>query len=152
MSSDLGTIFGSGGLVISIISMIYAAINHKRIRAKCCGRSLDFEINIDSTEEAGTGQKKAAGTGLQTQEHHSLDVPTPIIPPPSKNLRPPTPISFDTIRKIQLFGKKRGATITPVAEDDDGSTHIRVQPAKNPRKWVRNEAEDVDADADAELR
>lgn len=51
MSSDLGTIFGSGGLVISIISMIYAAINHKRIRAKCCGRNLDFEINIDSTEK-----------------------------------------------------------------------------------------------------
>jgi hypothetical protein len=51
MSSDLGTIFGSGGLVISIISMVYAAINHKRIRAKCCGRNLDFEINIDSTEE-----------------------------------------------------------------------------------------------------
>lgn len=37
--------------MISIISMIYAAINHKRIRAKCCGRNLDFEINIDSTEE-----------------------------------------------------------------------------------------------------
>ena len=135
--------------MISIISMIYAAINHKRIRAKCCGRSLDFEINIDSTEETDkTGQKKgAAGTGLQ--EHQSIDVPTPIIPPPSsKNLRPATPLSFDTIRKIQLFGKKRGATIAPVAEDDDGSTHIRVQPAKNPRKWVRNEAEDVDADAE----
>ncbi len=51
MASDLGTIFGSGGLVISIISMIYAAINHKRIRAKCCGRNVDFEINIDSTEK-----------------------------------------------------------------------------------------------------
>lgn len=51
-SSDLGTIFGSGGLVISIISMIYAAINHKRIRAKCCGKSMDFEINIDPTEGA----------------------------------------------------------------------------------------------------
>ncbi len=149
MASDLGTIFGSGGLVISIISMIYAAINHKRIRAKCCGRSLDFEINIDSTEEAG--QKKAAGTGLQTQEHQSLDVPTPTIPPSSKNTRPATPLSFDTIRKIQLFAKKKGtAAITPVAEDDDGSTHIRVQPAKTPRKWVRDD--DDDADADAELR
>jgi hypothetical protein len=136
MSSDLGTIFGSGGFVISIISMIYAAINHKRIRAKCCGRSLDFEINIDSTEEAGQ-KKAAAGTGLQ--EHQSIDVPTPIIPPPSsKNLRPATPLSFDTIRKIQLFAKKRDATIIPVAEDDDGSTHIHVQPTKNPRKWVRD--------------
>ena len=147
MASDLGTIFGSGGLVISIISMIYAAINHKRIRAKCCGRSLDFEINIDSTEEADK-KKGAAGTGLQTQEHQSLDVPTPTIPPSSKNARPATPLSFDTIRKIQLFGKKRGATITPVAEDDDGSTHIRVQPAKNPRKWVRDDADDDDADAE----
>ena len=52
MASDLGTIFGSGGLVISIISMIYAAINHKRIRAKCCGRNMDFEINIDPTDNA----------------------------------------------------------------------------------------------------
>ena len=135
--------------MISIISMIYAAINHKRIRAKCCGRSLDFEINIDSTE--GADKKGAAGTGLQTQEHQSLDVPTPIIPPSSKNPRPPTPISFDTIRKIQLFGKKKGATIAPVAEDEDGSTHIRMQPAKNPRKWVAD-ADEEDDDTDAELR
>ncbi len=58
MSSDLGTIFGSGGLVISIISMIYAAINHKRIKAKCCGRHIDFEIDIDSTEEKEKNKEK----------------------------------------------------------------------------------------------
>ncbi len=68
MSSDLGTIFGSGGLVISIISMIYAAINHKRIRAKCCGRSVDFEINIDSTEQKE--EKK-------TTEHETEEKPVP---------------------------------------------------------------------------
>jgi hypothetical protein len=68
MSSDLGTIFGSGGLVISIISMIYAAINHKRIRAKCCGRSVDFEINIDSTEQKE--EKK-------TMEHETEEKPVP---------------------------------------------------------------------------
>lgn len=141
MSSDLGTIFGSGGFVISIISMIYAAINHKRIRAKCCGRSLDFEINIDSTEEAGVGagaKKPGAGTGLGLEhEHQSIDVPTPTPPSPPKNIRPPTPLSFDTIRRIQMFGKKK-ATVAPVAEEyeiaqEQEQVQMRVKPQ---RKWV----------------
>jgi len=71
MSSDLGTIFGSGGLVISIISMIYAAINHKRIRAKCCGRNLDFEINIDSTEQK---EEKKTSTDHETEEKQKSEV------------------------------------------------------------------------------
>jgi hypothetical protein len=146
MSSDLGTIFGSGGLVISIISMIYAAINHKRIRAKCCGRSLDFEINIDSTEEAGA-KKGGAGTGVGLEyEYQSIDVPTPT--PPPKNIRPPTPLSFDTLRRIQMFGKKK-ATVAPVAEEPASAqapvpAPIRVKPH---RKWAADEDDD-----DAELR
>ena len=146
MSSDLGTIFGSGGLVISIISMIYAAINHKRIRAKCCGRSLDFEINIDSTEEgkdgASAGAKKpGTGTGL---EHQSIDVPTPT--PAPKAQRPATPLSFDTLRRIQMFGKKKAA-VAPVAEESvpaSASAQIRVKPH---RKWAADEEDD-----DNELR
>ncbi len=89
MSSDLGTIFGSGGLVVSILTMIYAAINHKRCRAKLCNREFDFEINIDSTEEK---EKTAAKQPEQS--------PASGEPPPSKKKRtgkifpdlyPPTP-------------------------------------------------------------
>jgi hypothetical protein len=34
---------------MSIISMIYAAVNHKRIRAKCCGRVIEMELDVTDT-------------------------------------------------------------------------------------------------------
>ena len=51
-SDDLGSVLGGSGVVLSILGMIYTAINHKRIRGRCCGREIDIEVNIDSTEPA----------------------------------------------------------------------------------------------------
>jgi hypothetical protein len=47
---DTGSALGGTGLFISLIGIIYSAINHKHLRAKCCGRDLDFSIDIDSTD------------------------------------------------------------------------------------------------------
>jgi hypothetical protein len=123
MSSDLGTIFGSGGLVISIISMVYAAINHKRIRAKCCGRSVDFEINIDPTE-AVAEEKKESGAKPETS--------------PNLETRERRTIGADTLRQLrnlELFTKKTSkvapepAVIKPVALKG------------KPRTWVDDDVE-----------
>jgi hypothetical protein len=56
---DTGAALGGTGLFISLVGIIYSAINHKHIRSKCCGKEMDFSIDIDSTEEAKkSGEKK----------------------------------------------------------------------------------------------
>ena len=35
---------------MSMGGAIYAAINHKKIRCKCCGKNLDMSVDVDSTE------------------------------------------------------------------------------------------------------
>ena len=29
---------------------VYTAVNHKKIRCKCCGKNLDMSVDVDSTE------------------------------------------------------------------------------------------------------
>jgi hypothetical protein len=55
---DTGSALGGTGLFISVIGIIYSAINHKHIRAKCCGRDLDISIDIDSTTDDKENEKE----------------------------------------------------------------------------------------------
>lgn len=48
---DTGAVLGGTGLFISLIGIVYSAINHKNIRSKCCGKVLEVSIDIDSTEQ-----------------------------------------------------------------------------------------------------
>ena len=114
--------------MISIISMVYAAINHKRIRAKCCGRSLDFEINIDPTEQAGAEEKKSDATNnLQTTERRTIGADT-----------------LRQLRNLEIFSKK-----TPKVAPEP------VVAKPKPRTWVDADVEGIndeaEADVDAEL-
>lgn len=52
---DTGAVLGGTGLFLSLVGIIYSAINHKHIRSTCCGKEIDISIDIDSTN---TGQKK----------------------------------------------------------------------------------------------
>jgi hypothetical protein len=49
---DTGAALGGTGLFISLVGIIYSAINHKHIRATCCGKQMDFSIDIDSTDDS----------------------------------------------------------------------------------------------------
>ena len=49
---DTGAALGGTGLFISLVGIIYSAVNHKHIRSRCCGRDLEMSIDIDSTEQA----------------------------------------------------------------------------------------------------
>ena len=46
---DTSAIVGWSGLVISILGIIYSAVNHKHIRSNCCGRVIDFSIDVENT-------------------------------------------------------------------------------------------------------
>lgn len=42
--------YGAGGIgasIIAILSLIYTALNHKKIRSKCCGREVSASIDIE---------------------------------------------------------------------------------------------------------
>jgi len=38
-----------GVAILAILYQVYKAVNHHRIRSKCCGRQLDASIDIDTT-------------------------------------------------------------------------------------------------------
>lgn len=60
MSVDTGSVVGGVGIAMSIISMVYAAVNHKRIRAKCCGRVIEMELDVTDTPHPKPGEKVVA--------------------------------------------------------------------------------------------
>lgn len=46
---DTTNILGLTGFGISIAGVIYTAINHKRVRSKCCGRLLEASLDVENT-------------------------------------------------------------------------------------------------------
>ena len=47
---DTSSIVGWSGLVLSILGIIYSAVNHKHCKVLIFGRRIEFGIDIDSTE------------------------------------------------------------------------------------------------------
>jgi hypothetical protein len=42
--------YGAGGIgasIIAFLGLIYTALNHKKIRSKCCGREVSASIDIE---------------------------------------------------------------------------------------------------------
>ena len=50
MDSNTGGILGIFAFLTSGAGLIYAAVNHKRIRCRCCGRDLDMSVDVDPTD------------------------------------------------------------------------------------------------------
>jgi hypothetical protein len=95
---DTGSALGGTGLFISLIGIIYSAINHKHLRAKCCGRDLDFSIDIDSTDSdhKHTGAK--------------AEPPPPPQPPPPQP-QPPQPQPDAKANGVGLSGSDKISSI-----------------------------------------
>ena len=60
---DTGTALGGTGLFLSIMGIIYSAINHKHIRSRCCGKVYDMAIDIGETSKVHieTAPEEAVG-------------------------------------------------------------------------------------------
>ena len=37
------------GFILGICSTVYAAVNHRRIRSNCCGKTLEASLDIEAT-------------------------------------------------------------------------------------------------------
>jgi hypothetical protein len=49
-SLTTGDTLGILAFLFSSAGLVYAAINHKRIRCKFCGKDIDISVDVDSTE------------------------------------------------------------------------------------------------------
>lgn len=51
--ADTGQILGGSSIaLVTIIGAVYTAINHKHIKATCCGKVFEFGVDIGPTEGA----------------------------------------------------------------------------------------------------
>jgi hypothetical protein len=46
---DTTNILGLSGFGISILGILYTAVNHKRIRSNCCGKHLEASLDVENT-------------------------------------------------------------------------------------------------------
>lgn len=103
MDSNTGGILSIFAFIFTAAGMIYAAVNHKRIRCKCCGKDMDMSMDVDSTKVAptpsgaddiqeGTPDEEAPGKEVPPEE----EVVVPVVIPPRKKKRlPPLPPRVD---------------------------------------------------------
>ena len=79
MNSDTGGILGVFGFIVSMAGVIYTAINHKKIRCRCCGKDVDMSVDVDTTEEikkktkeeeAAVAASAAAQAQVDTEENN----------------------------------------------------------------------------------
>ena len=75
MNSDTGGILGVFGFLVSMAGVIYTAINHKKIRCRCCGKDLDMSVDVDTTEKIKkkTKEEEAAAVAaaqVDTEENN----------------------------------------------------------------------------------
>ena len=78
MNSETGGILGVFGFLASMGGLIYAAINHKKVRCRCCGKDLDMSVDIDPTDKKK--KKKPVKEGepvVQDEEAPEEEAPEP---------------------------------------------------------------------------
>jgi len=46
---DTTNILGLIGFGVSILGAVYTAVNHKRVRSRCCGKTLDMSVDVENT-------------------------------------------------------------------------------------------------------
>lgn len=54
MDTNTSSILSIFAFIVSSGGVIYTAINHKRIRCRCCGKNMDASVDVDSTETQPT--------------------------------------------------------------------------------------------------
>lgn len=60
-SDNVGSILGGFGGVLTTLGVIYAAVNHKRVRLNCCGRNMEIAMDVESTNKVAPEPEKKEG-------------------------------------------------------------------------------------------
>jgi uncharacterized protein (DUF111 family) len=76
MSDNIwGPFIGTSTGILTVLGTIYAAINHKKIVAKCCGKKFEFEIHVDEVKKNGnesTSVRVLPEESIQDVNHKKL--------------------------------------------------------------------------------
>lgn len=70
---DTSYFLGGTGVFLSVAGIIYSAVNHKHIRSRCCGKELDFSIDIESTTDDKTGASKEPSPKKEEKKEEKKD-------------------------------------------------------------------------------
>ena len=89
MNSDTGSVLGIISILVSIGGAIYAAINHKRLRCKCCGKDIEVQVDVDSTEKRKSlppGERDSPSVQVPPEKESiqgpNLTIPSPVVSSP----------------------------------------------------------------------
>jgi len=52
---DTTNILGLVGFGLSVAGAVYTAVNHKRVRSRCCGKLFDMSVDVDNTTPVKIG-------------------------------------------------------------------------------------------------
>ena len=72
---DTGAALGGAGLFISVVGVIYGAVNHKQIKTRCCGKVYDMSIDIGSTEHGDEKKTEIVGEPKQPKKEEKKEEP-----------------------------------------------------------------------------
>ena len=67
----------TGSAIILVAGVIYKLINHKKIKSRCCGRSMEIALDIDDTTPKNVILKKDGITSGSDSERRQEERPTP---------------------------------------------------------------------------
>jgi len=121
MDSTTGGVLGIFAFLISSGGIIYTAINHKRVRCKCCGKDVDMSVDVDSTMPVKKkGDKDKLKEKGKSDEESKLDAaagiygtPSDIEEPPSDIEEPPSDIEEPPVEVEKKKKKKYSARVAP---------------------------------------
>lgn len=73
MDTNTSGALGIFGFILSSLGVVYAAINHKRIRCRCCGKDMDVSVDVDPTESAPPTNPKPIRREEEQEEEEDDD-------------------------------------------------------------------------------
>ena len=78
MDSTTGGTLGAFGFIISAAGIVYTAINHKRLRCKCCGKDMDISVDVEPTtppeKDNDKDEDKEKGKDKEEEEEEKAPV------------------------------------------------------------------------------
>ncbi len=74
MDSTTGGTLGIFGFLISAVGIVYTAINHKRLRCKCCGKNMDISVDVEPTTPPEEEKEKDADKGKDKEGEEEVEV------------------------------------------------------------------------------
>jgi len=90
---------GVGAAIMTLIGLIYTAINHKRVRSNCCGRFWTVSLDVDNTTpqpSSSVASSSSVPLKVQTQPS-SATSPSPPLPPPA-SVQKESPLSLQPLQ------------------------------------------------------